>query len=969
MKLFRSSAVFFALLFLFCTLLCGDSAASPSISNYRVVSETRVSRTLFKYVITADLVNDETAKSAIRADVRSISPHTTIIKWSLGFPPVDAGSTIASFDSIEITHDRRFPFDLAQLQWDFAIVEEETLASIGTAGGTMALGDGSQLRIPSGALSETVQITMRREILQDSEGRSDMIYHFEPSGLVFSSPATLILPVSPAAVFEEVAVLTRQTPQNAWVFAQAVTQTREDEDGHHFEDPFPINSENNTIEAAISHFSDVKVVDLTTKLEPLDLDKKVLAIIQREKKTGKIHNQWPFKKEKLGPLDVYRFLFTEDHKKDVIICGQVGQTFPKFQGNSITRYDKIQEREPTKVTHIILHDFGINADAHQVLRQVLLLANPDNPLPINKDTGKTEPIPGYAHFWIATDGTIFQTVELNGMARHTNPDSKNNDMTVGIEMAPDPKNKNGGFTEKTMHSVAILSDYLIRELHLPFDPEIEKLSRMAQKKNRFIPLAVPPAKYAKLPNAARHVIFIGHDEIQENRDDPRLFNWEGFIDRVAAISFPPIPPNPINFFGPLVDCSEQNLGSGNDMHGGAVHFESKNFVANSGSIPATKDFFVIAKGIGELKGGEYNKVYIGENAIVNWNISDGDILKCGSFYLGRGAILRLNSESRASATISSERILQIDGLIDASGRDDVASIGTRTAVNLTLETGAGEFFRVPSIISRGANSADINVPGGMGGEVKIINSYSGSKLMIFGNNDASQTAAFKPSYVQRSKSDYFAYGGNSFTVLEGRSNAAGIITSGGAGCGGPAPLTPGGNGGNGGDISINGGTSAKIRFSEVTDFVSGAGADNVDESPIEVLSMKYQNLGLGYNLPSGGNGGRGKFSFGNARGGNGGNGGRAGDITINGVLENEFSVTHYVGVHLLSGGGGRNPLQIERYIYVVSDALGEAVRVSAIGGSGGPRGGDSITGNPGIDGKKGTDGEISFPGLSIQRPD
>jgi hypothetical protein len=101
-----------------------------------------------------------------------------------------------------------------------------------------------------------------------------------------------------------------------------------------------------------------------------------------------------------------------------------------------------------------------------------------------------------------------------------------------------------------------------------------------------------------------------------------------------------------------------------------------------------------------------------------------------------------------------------------------------------------------------------------------------------------------------------------------------------------------------------------------------------------------------------------------SRGGNGGSGGDAGAIVFRGDEQRHLSVTQDQ-VDVLDGGQ-----YSARPLYRYYDETGaEIVRASAIGGSGGPRGGDSASGAPGVNGTKGKDNGITvLSGIAVPSP-
>lgn len=108
----------FLVLFALCSGALPAGAQQRSISAPQVVSEQRINRTIFEYVMRASLTNggSATARNAV-ATVTSTSPRTTIVQNTLRFGDVPANGTSPSQDTFTIRHDRTVPFDAAVLRW------------------------------------------------------------------------------------------------------------------------------------------------------------------------------------------------------------------------------------------------------------------------------------------------------------------------------------------------------------------------------------------------------------------------------------------------------------------------------------------------------------------------------------------------------------------------------------------------------------------------------------------------------------------------------------------------------------------------------------------------------------------------------------------------------------------------------------------------------------------------------------
>ncbi len=113
MKLFLS---FFLSILLF--LPSAKAArAQLTISAPETLTETRITRTVFEYVMRAKITNPGPAAAAISATVTSSSANTVIVQDTLTFGNVGALTTADSTGTFTLRHDRTVPFDPAVLHW------------------------------------------------------------------------------------------------------------------------------------------------------------------------------------------------------------------------------------------------------------------------------------------------------------------------------------------------------------------------------------------------------------------------------------------------------------------------------------------------------------------------------------------------------------------------------------------------------------------------------------------------------------------------------------------------------------------------------------------------------------------------------------------------------------------------------------------------------------------------------------
>ncbi len=95
-------------------------ATGLSITNLSLVSETRISRTVFDLEYRADIVNTGAARAAVTATVTSLAPVVQIIRGNLQFVNVPANGRATSTNTFVIRVDRSVPFNIANLVWAFS---------------------------------------------------------------------------------------------------------------------------------------------------------------------------------------------------------------------------------------------------------------------------------------------------------------------------------------------------------------------------------------------------------------------------------------------------------------------------------------------------------------------------------------------------------------------------------------------------------------------------------------------------------------------------------------------------------------------------------------------------------------------------------------------------------------------------------------------------------------------------------
>lgn len=179
-----------------------SSEQDLEIGDFALVATQRVSRTEFDFTYQAIVTNlGGNDLQNVGASATSASPHTVVIDGDLDFGDVQGGEEAYSIDTFTIRQNRRFPFNWADLAWNFtAQMPSGNAAWIGPAGGVVDGEGGASLIVPPGALSEQRLISFQAHLgeatlpgpLLDFRGGGT----FGPSGLVFDLPVTVSLPLN-----------------------------------------------------------------------------------------------------------------------------------------------------------------------------------------------------------------------------------------------------------------------------------------------------------------------------------------------------------------------------------------------------------------------------------------------------------------------------------------------------------------------------------------------------------------------------------------------------------------------------------------------------------------------------------------------------------------------------------------------------------------------------------------------------
>ena len=195
----------------------------------QTVTETRIQRTVFEYVMQISVTNSDTKTArGVIATVTSTSPKTTIVEGSVSFGNIAPGLAAAGADTFTLRHDRTVPFDPAVLQWTFVKVPADptvaapsspTMLTSATVAGTTDAG--ASLEIVGGAQTITGTAHATTGVfnlsvpLQANRLNPLFVTAFNPAGRSAPVPVAVLQDAQPPTLFLDF-------PQNG---AQLTTDT------------------------------------------------------------------------------------------------------------------------------------------------------------------------------------------------------------------------------------------------------------------------------------------------------------------------------------------------------------------------------------------------------------------------------------------------------------------------------------------------------------------------------------------------------------------------------------------------------------------------------------------------------------------------------------------------------------------------------------------------------------------------
>lgn len=95
----------------------GPVAASAAVVELSTVSETRITRTVYDYVMKVKVTNGAIPQSGIVARLTAAGPGTSIVDGQVQVGDLAAGASATPDDTITLRHDRTQPFSTASLVW------------------------------------------------------------------------------------------------------------------------------------------------------------------------------------------------------------------------------------------------------------------------------------------------------------------------------------------------------------------------------------------------------------------------------------------------------------------------------------------------------------------------------------------------------------------------------------------------------------------------------------------------------------------------------------------------------------------------------------------------------------------------------------------------------------------------------------------------------------------------------------
>jgi len=894
--------------FLFAVALlscCVPAMADPSVSQLTLISEVRVGRTVFDLTYKVTVQNDSTGRTGVTATLQQVGQGTAIRDGVSLVGDLAANATVSPNDTITVRHDRLYPFSQAAFVWSFSggiAAGLPASASIGPAGGAIGLPDGTRLDVPPGALVGPVTLSVREVsptgALPPNGVFAGKVYEFSPSGQTFAVPVIMTFPYDPSILPPGL------SDEHIAIYVELGDGVFSMVGGESLTDPEP-ESHMQSIDTASKKIS----VNRTSfsKLGPIAV--KYVAQFSPTSLNDVPGTRIDIQRRLAG----FKASKPTYHKCEYVVTG--------LDGKETTE----KEKPPT---FSVLPDRPIGIEA--ILLHSTNNSNYMNPFDQELGWAINRCNKYFAHYYIDRTGLIFQVADEMKVADHTRNGVYSSDDSIGIELH---NNVGEPYDGRQIASLIRLMDYLTMKHNIARpqrDPATGLLKRNVEN-DRII-------THSENLEAKCHADVVAGVKPKDRRCKCPVVNGQqlkcdpiGTFQSSSSRTF--IPKQFANAQSKLIqggidgpslidavvdalavlDRSRQHTGVINTSGGDGGPSGSP---GEGGSVSIREDVPAVAAVLGEdemasesdntpllvnegsnetLKPGmSYTDAIIAGTLVIDSN-SPSPLPITGTVYLAPTGKILLNSALDGVALNLFTRgtpILQ--GLVDASGANAATDNGGRGGT-VEITTANASILAVPTIITRGGDSATAASTGGAGGNVTIATTDG---HLVFGGGvgpgtprkpeirdklDPVTAATYAPpTYVGDSlpPPPPFNVGTGGVLPIAGQRLPAlrlpgqigftrGILTSGGTG-GFGSPM--GGLGGAGGDIVVTIGEKGLITFRDI-DLVTGADVESIFARIFLSDGAQHQ-----YCAPTGSLGGKGSsIGF---RGADGGGGGAAGSITF-----------------------------------------------------------------------------------------
>ena len=98
-------------------IIIGAGTAPLSVESLTMISEERVSRTVFEYPYKITVLSGGLAITSVTIDLSETGAGTTVVDGQVQIAAMAANQTLLAPDTIRIRHDRSLPFDPSAFRW------------------------------------------------------------------------------------------------------------------------------------------------------------------------------------------------------------------------------------------------------------------------------------------------------------------------------------------------------------------------------------------------------------------------------------------------------------------------------------------------------------------------------------------------------------------------------------------------------------------------------------------------------------------------------------------------------------------------------------------------------------------------------------------------------------------------------------------------------------------------------------